>query len=414
MRRMSAILMIHIWIILAVSAATSAVLTVDPTDELVRRKLVARVGDMHAHCDFDDGVGPYPQPGRVIERALGAGQQFFLLTPHAEQVEPREKTELMSLAADHQYQGNLVDWGMEVTGSPEYRDAEGNLTILPGDIKSWGHVLLFRSARMIGYDDPSDGPNPNLDRPVETYADLLRAVAEDPQILAAYPHPELYPVETSFDGFRPSGSRQFFGCELSSHGPDGYHGPGNVRDGLRASNEACWRELMRPEEEIEGDRLSPLGTTDEHDGFYGPKAWTVAFLDGLTIVDLHEAFEQRLTGFTEVPGAYLVLAGWYGDAVDQPVFMGESTILGSEEFYVNAEVVGSQAEQVTIVVVAADAAHDREYRSHLFTANETNFGQPHLPESLRSIGAVAIYAKATVRVDDSVKQLVSAPIFIDR
>ncbi|MBI4023132.1 hypothetical protein HY375_03135 [Candidatus Berkelbacteria bacterium] len=392
-------------------------LLVRPKDAFGRARLQAKFGDTHAHCRFCDGEPMVGFSGHITEPALVAQaglatNHYFLITPHAEQLSTEDVEVLVRLSAQLEADGQLFDWGMEWTGIPD----EGSPAPLdPAYVKAGGHVLILRSSETIGHHVQGGEPQVRAG----TYRELLDRVVERPWMQLVFPHPELYGVETTWDGFAPPPDarliRQGVGCELSSHGPRGYQGPGDVSKGVRASNEAGWRLLLRRRW-----RPGPFGSTDRHLYPYEPGPWTVAFLETpphgrpFTIDHVYQAFAGRRVCFSEAAGAYARLVGWFDEVTTNVALMGDTIApRGHRELWVAADLESPvPVESIQLIVVAAEEAQDITLTTSRLDVNPRAFGDVFSVLTLKKLGAVAVYAKVRL-ADRNHSQLVTAPLFLE-
>lgn len=352
----------------------------------------------HAHTNCSDGeLAPLEE---VVEANLSTTAQILALTDHSEQLS----------RADWQIQGNLSRqrWnllrGFELTGTEI-----DNFTKLfqPYNTPGWGHVLVYRTNVTTASRISDDGEPPSLS---ESYDEALAWLENHPQALAVFAHPSLYRTETSFGGFKKPPSdrliRQFFGCELSAHGfPESYVGLGDVRDGLRSSNEACLRELLR-----KGWRVAPTMGGDQHRPPYG----NVTTLTGLWLkepisssLSVYEAMEARRCFATEDPRARIKFIAFQGDKV---VMMGQGLSPATGPVMVKCKVEGVAVIRITLVGISQIGLDfDFETVSQDLENERQFFGDDISLNLLRNARIVCIYAKAELA---NGKHIVSAPIWL--
>jgi hypothetical protein len=361
-------------------------------------------GDPHAHSDFSDAKGIQASPEEVARAALRT-QDFFILTDHGEQVALEEAQSLQRLTTKLQAEGLLFDTGTEWTGIPD--EGDPGIFANPAYIQGGGHILIYRSSELIGHH--LQGGEPEVI--ASEFFELLGVVAQRPWIIGGFAHPERYAVESTFGGFaRPPLEvlvRQMALCELSSHGARGYYGPGDPAAGIRASNEAGFRQLIRV-----GWRPGACGSSDRHLMPYKAGPYTVAFVRHRSMDGVYEAFAARRTCFSEDRDMAIRLIGWLDQDTDAVALMGDTISLSGHSLLLHADVTGPVAvRQMVLVSVGQSPEQDRVIRSHSFGATERNFGHDFTVHTLRAQGVKAIYAQAELA---NGKQLRSSSIFIDQ
>jgi len=282
----------------------------------------------------------------------------------------------------------------------------------PAYVAHDGHVLVFGTTQVIGHHTQGNG-RPDIIAP--SFSQLLAVLGRQAAGLGVFNHPELYAVKGSFNGFaappNPRAIHQMVACELSSHTPEkpgGHKGPGLPSEGVRASNEAGWRLLLR-----RGWQLAPFGSTDRHAYPYKPGPYTVAFVDRRRIESLYQAFRARRTCYSEDRRSAIALAGWQDGRTDQPFLMGDHVAFKGSSVWVAAQVTGAvQPTRIRLEVISQDERGDLSIASHPLAQGEQHFGTEFSPNDLRARGAVAIYAKAYLGNEDDGAQLVTAPVFL--
>ena len=368
--------------------------------------LTPLVGDTHAHSIVSDAHAAAPAltaPETVARSALST-QDFFLLTDHAEQISSAELRVLVRTAELLSAEGKLFDFGQEWTGIPD--EGDPGIVSNPAYVQGGGHVLLYRSTQVIGHHSQGGG-EPNVI--AASFVKLLRLLPERAETIGGFAHPERYAVETTFGGFMAPENeaqiRQMAVCELAGHGARGYYGPGDPKQGIRASNEAGFRQLIRV-----GWQPCPSGGTDRHLYPYEPGPYTIAFASERSVEGIYEAILRRHTCFSEDRYASLRMVGWWDDLTNSPLLMGAATLTSGSTLYVHAEVTGPEVRGINFVTVGRAAELDVEYASHRLEYGERNYGIALDVATLRRQGVRAVYAKAVLQ---NKKNVIGAPIFIE-
>lgn len=372
-------------------------------------------GDVHAHSTISDGFNPPDLIAKMALREL----DFFFLTEHGEQVDREERKKLVALALKYRRLGKVLGIGHEYTEK--------------------GHLLVYGTDFITGQDIVRGG-EPDL--VAAMFGEFLAWIPTNEHALIAYAHPSEYDPSKSYDsdgdgvGFDGPLTKeeldQIFGCELSSHSIKGYRGLG---DGItmNRSNEACFRALLR-----QGRRLSPLMSTDRHEVLYQPGPYTHAFVKNRSLDGVLDAFYERRTCGSEVPGLSIALLGQLVQGVGaesaQPVLMGSWLNIPDPHREVSTVHLRAtvrdrhdkpvKLKQMKYVFVCKERQHDFEAvtnRTGLFDPDHnpdevTQLWKPHrayagmdIPERIIPGEVVAIYAVATL---PNGKQLISAPLFV--
>ena len=190
----------------------------------------------HCHTSFSDAEGPGNSPQEIID-ANKNHLDGIILTDHDGHLNYYEWTEEGSLVL----RNRLCLRGLEITGTDELPLTS---TKNPAYQHGWGHIIVVNTPSFAGRMIFGNGNPPTI---IKTYSDFLSWLAQNPEGMGIFAHPDLYMVEESFNGFAAPPNaiavKQMAGCELSSHSL-GYSGLGNGKE-LRSSNEACFRQLLR-------------------------------------------------------------------------------------------------------------------------------------------------------------------------
>ncbi|MCA9388891.1 hypothetical protein KC644_04000 [Candidatus Berkelbacteria bacterium] len=367
-----------------------------PNIDQMYQKYTSYTWNCHVHTGNSDGKAGSVE--EVVRRNLTTTAQIVALTDHGEHLSQQEWRDQGQMAG---LRWNLFR-GFELTGT-----TVDNATKIfqPYNTPGWGHLLIYRSNTFTATKILGDGNPPSLN---DTYTQALSWVEKRPETLAAFAHPSLYLVETTFDNFRSPPKKaivkQVFGCELSAHSfPELYTGLGDISKGLRASNEACFRELLR-----KGWRIAPIMGGDQH----GPSYGNVTTLTGLWLkqplkTSIYEAMEARRCFATEDPRASIKFMAWQGG---QTAIMGEDLGVRGDSFFVSCKVEGVAAKQITFVGVSrAGADLDFEIQSQNLESGRSFFGDDIPLNLVKYKRAVCIYAKAKLAGG---KDIVSAPIWL--
>ncbi len=364
--------------------------------ELYARYQVA-YANTHAHSVHSDAVSALPSG------VLGANLNRFdvaFLTDHGEQLSQAEWGEQARIAAQLSQNGKVALRGFEWTDPLERRTADGRWTPDPAYINSRGHVVVLRTDDYCGV-AAKDGGEPY--ETGQSFLGLLRWIAERPQAMGIFAHPSLYPVETSFDGFRgpvpqlPTLVDQFVGCELARIG-DGLE--------LRSCDEAGFRELLR-----KGWRVAPVIGGDEHHPPYGTAAGgTGLYLTERSARGVYEALWHRRCFATEDLGSCIKLGAWSGTGA--PVVMGRTLgVSGDLGIYAEVE-TEKKLKRITFVFVSKKGAD-------LLLGSDQLSGQPRFGEivalaELARREIVCAYARAelSTSLGGLVRHVVSAPVWL--